>query len=57
MTSLNNLLSSNNYNNLKKQNKKIKDSYEKLSSGKRINKAADDAAGMVISEKMKLHKN
>src|SRR5690554_1175603 len=26
---------------------------ERLSSGKRINKAADDAAGMAISEKMK----
>ena len=30
-----------------------KDSLEKLSSGSRINKAADDAAGLAISEKMK----
>ena len=53
MSSLHNILSSINYNDLKKQNKKLKDSYKKLSSGRRINKAADDAAGMAISEKMK----
>ncbi|OPJ56039.1 flagellin N-terminal helical domain-containing protein [Alkalithermobacter paradoxus] len=32
-------------------------SLEKLSSGKRINKAADDAAGMAISEKMRAQIN
>lgn len=53
MSSLHNILSSINYNDLKKQNKKLKNSYKKISSGKRINKAADDAAGMAISEKMK----
>ena len=29
---------------------------EKLSSGLRINRAADDAAGLAISEKMRSHK-
>ena len=31
----------------------INSSYEKLSSGSRINKAADDAAGLAISEGLK----
>ena len=33
-------------------NKQLTDSTTKLSSGYRINKAADDAAGMAISQKM-----
>lgn len=40
-------------NQLKKTNNALDKSLEKLSSGYRINKAADDAAGMAISRKMK----
>lgn len=39
-------------NNLAKTTNKMSSSLEKLSSGYRINKAADDAAGMAISQKM-----
>jgi len=38
---------------LAKTNKELDKSLEKLSSGFRINRAADDAAGMAISQKMK----
>lgn len=38
---------------LNKVNKEQQDSFSKLSSGSRITKAADDAAGLAISEKMK----
>lgn len=38
---------------LGKNNASINKSYEQLSSGSRINKAADDAAGLAISESMK----
>lgn len=38
--------------NLNRTNDKINSSLEKLSSGYRINRAADDAAGMAISQKM-----
>ena len=41
------------YNQVKVQNKKTISSMEKLSSGLRINKALDDAAGLAISEKMR----
>ena len=41
------------YNQVKVQNKKTISSMEKLSSGLRINKASDDAAGLAISEKMR----
>lgn len=41
------------WNNLKTNTKATKNSLEKLSSGLKINKAADDAAGLAISEKMK----
>jgi len=34
------------------QNKKMQDSMEQLSTGLRINSAADDAAGMAIASKM-----
>lgn len=47
-----NFTSLSNYNKLKKLNKKLEDNFEKLASGNRINQAADDAAGMAISEKM-----
>ena len=41
------------YRNLTTINDKIDDSLERLSSGLRINRAADDAAGLAISEKMR----
>lgn len=37
---------------LNKNSNKLQDSLERLSSGKSINKASDDAAGLAISEKM-----
>ncbi|TDP89666.1 flagellin-like hook-associated protein FlgL [Halanaerobium saccharolyticum] len=40
------------YNQLNKNMKAHKDSFERLSSGSRLNSAADDAAGMAISQKM-----
>ena len=40
-------------NQLSKTNKLLDGSLEKLSSGFRINSAADDAAGLAISEKMR----
>lgn len=40
------------YNNLNKVNSLKEKSLEKLSTGKRINSASDDAAGMAISTKM-----
>ncbi|GAB6099269.1 flagellin [Halanaerocella petrolearia] len=48
-----NLPALNALNNLKKKNKKAKESMERLSSGSRINSAADDAAGLAIAQKMK----
>jgi flagellin len=48
-----NLLALNTNNNMKKVNKRRSKSMEKLSSGFRINQAADDAAGLTISEKMR----
>ncbi|MPM21062.1 hypothetical protein SDC9_67505 [bioreactor metagenome] len=48
-----NLSSINSSNSLKKNEKKTASSLEKLSSGLRIGKAADDAAGLAISEKMR----
>ncbi|AGB40415.1 flagellin/flagellar hook associated protein [Halobacteroides halobius DSM 5150] len=48
-----NLPALNALNNLKKNNKKSRENIEQLSSGKRINSAADDAAGLAVSEKMK----
>ncbi|MCP8861887.1 flagellin [Latilactobacillus curvatus] len=43
----------NTYSRLTAANASKSDSLAKLSSGKRINKAGDDAAGLAISEKMK----
>ncbi|MBQ7757285.1 MAG: flagellin [Oscillospiraceae bacterium] len=40
-------------NNLYKNNSSVSKNLEKLSSGFRINRAADDASGLAISEKMK----
>ncbi len=44
-------------NQLTKTNLGLDRSIEKLSSGKRINRAADDAAGLAISEKMRTQIN
>lgn len=41
------------HNSLKKNNIQTSKASEKLSSGLRINRAADDAAGLAISEKMR----
>ncbi|HEY2493946.1 MAG TPA: flagellin [Paenibacillus sp.] len=48
-----NILAINANNNLRLNNDKKERSMEKLSSGLRINGAADDAAGLAISEKMR----
>ena len=48
-----NLSSLNTYNKLNTNNTNSSKSLEKLSSGLRINKAGDDAAGLSISEKMR----
>lgn len=48
-----NVAAMNTYNNLVSANTQKADSLAKLSSGQRINKAGDDAAGLAISEKMK----
>lgn len=48
-----NLSALNTLNRLNKNNKSTSTSLEKLSSGLRINRAADDAAGLAISEKMR----
>ncbi|PIT99701.1 MAG: flagellin FliC [Bdellovibrionales bacterium CG10_big_fil_rev_8_21_14_0_10_45_34] len=45
-----NMASINAQRNLSTSQMKISDSYSKLSSGSRINKSADDAAGLAISE-------
>ena len=43
----------NSYGNLTNMNSRVNRSLEKLSSGLRINRAGDDAAGLAISEKMR----
>src|SRR5580692_9718187 len=48
-----NIASVNGQRNLTNSQMAIQDSYAKLSSGSRINKAADDAAGLAISEQLK----
>ncbi|MGI1799551.1 hypothetical protein ACRPLQ_13910 [Priestia sp. TRN 1309] len=53
MRIMNNVAALNIYNKLNQQTKANQTSMEKLSSGLRINKAADDAAGLSISEKMR----
>ena len=40
--------------NLQKNQNNLKKNLDKLSSGYRINRSADDAAGLAISEKMRL---
>lgn len=48
-----NMAAMNTYNKLTANNNSISKSLEKLSSGLRINRAGDDAAGLAISEKMR----
>jgi len=48
-----NVAALNSYNQLKNTQNNLSKSLQRLSSGKRINGAADDAAGLAISEKMK----
>ena len=47
-----NVAALNSYNQLQGTNNAMNKSLERLSSGKRINRASDDAAGLAISEKM-----
>jgi len=47
-----NVAALNSYNQLSQTNNNMSRSLERLSSGSRINRAADDAAGLAISEKM-----
>ncbi|MGG3860370.1 flagellin [Metabacillus fastidiosus] len=53
MKIIHNISALNTLNRFNKNNKSIGSSLEKLSSGLRINRAADDAAGLAISEKMR----
>lgn len=48
-----NISAMNSYRNLSDVNLRLSKSMEKLSSGMRINRAGDDAAGLAISEKMR----
>ena len=48
-----NIAALNAYRNLAVNNSTTAKSLEKLSSGLRINRASDDAAGLAISEKMR----
>ncbi len=48
-----NIQAMNSYNTLTKTNERVSKSLEKLSSGLRVNRAGDDAAGLAISEKMR----
>lgn len=49
----NNIMALNTYRQYNATNSKVASSAEKLSSGYRINRAGDDAAGLAISEKMR----
>ena len=49
----NNVEAFNAHRNLSAVSSKVTESMERLSSGYRINRAADDAAGLAISEKMR----
>ncbi len=48
-----NMAATNSYRQLNTNNNALSKNLEKLSSGYRINRAADDAAGLSISEKMR----
>jgi len=47
------MIARNTYNQLRKNDKNAAKNMSKLSSGLRINKASDDAAGMAVSQKMR----
>jgi len=49
----NNITAMNAYRNSTQVNERVSRTMEKLSSGQRINRAGDDAAGLAISEKMR----
>lgn len=49
-----NMAALNTYNTLKKNDKKMANNLEKVSSGMKINSAKDDASGYAISEKMRV---
>src|SRR3712207_7439963 len=49
----NNVEALNAYNNVNRVSDKLSKSLERLSSGYRINRGADDAAGLAISERMR----
>ncbi len=49
----NNIQALNGHRNLQKNSEMVSKSLERLSSGLRINKAADDSAGLIISEQMR----
>lgn len=48
-----NIMALNSYNKLSSNNTQVSKNLEKLSSGYKINRAGDDAAGLAISEKMR----
>ncbi len=48
-----NIMAMNSYRNLSGNNRALSKNLEKLSSGYKINRAGDDAAGLAISEKMR----
>ena len=48
-----NIMAMNAYRNYNNNNKSLSGNLEKLSSGYKINRAGDDAAGLAISEKMR----
>src|ERR1700752_3151847 len=48
-----NIMAMNAFRNLDASNNRLAKSLEKLSSGYRINRAADDAAGLVISQSLR----
>ena len=49
-----NMAALNTYNTLKKNDKKMANNLEKVSSGMKINSAKDDASGYAISERMRV---
>ena len=49
----NNIAAMNSYKNLLKSDNMLSVSLERLSSGLRVNRAADDAAGLGISQRMR----
>ncbi len=53
----NNVSMINTYGNMKKANNRLQKNCDKLASGYRINRSADDAAGLAISEKMRAQIN